>query len=59
MYVNGLNEESQSWNFCFDEEITKYGFIKNEDDSCVYKKTSGSTFTFLVLYLDDILLMEN
>ena len=29
------------------------------DESCVYKKTSGSTVIFLVLYVDDILLIEN
>src|SRR5262249_21959515 len=34
-------------------------FIKNEDESCVYKKTSGSAITFLVLYVDDILLIGN
>ena len=27
------------------------------DEPCVYKKTSGSVIVFLVLYVDDILLM--
>ena len=26
------------------------------DEPCVYKKVSGSTITFLVLYVDDILI---
>lgn len=26
---------------------SKIGFIQNEDESCVYKKTSGSSVTFL------------
>ncbi len=33
--------------------------MKNEDEPCVYKKVSGSAITFLVLYVDDILLIGN
>ena len=29
------------------------------DEPCVYKKTSGSAIIFLVLYVDDILLIGN
>ena len=43
----------------FDEVIRSYDFIKNEDKPCVYKKISGSAITFLVLYVDDILLIGN
>ena len=43
----------------FDEAITSNDFIKNEDEPCVYKKISGSTITFLVLYVDDILPIRN
>ncbi|KAG8478249.1 hypothetical protein CXB51_028152 [Gossypium anomalum] len=39
--------------------IKEFGFIKNEDEPCVYKKVSGNTITFLVLYVDDILIMGN
>ena len=30
-----------SWNLRFDETVKQYGFIKNEDEPCVYKKVSG------------------
>ena len=33
--------------------------MKNEDKPCVYKKVSGSAIVFLVLYVDDILLIGN
>jgi hypothetical protein len=36
-----------------------FGFIKNPDEACVYKKVSGSAVAFLVLYVDDILLIGN
>ena len=29
------------------------------DEPCIYKKTSGSTIVFLVLYIDDILIIGN
>ena len=39
--------------------IKTLGFIKNEEKPCVFRKFSGSTVIFLVLYVDDILLIEN
>ncbi|GJZ64983.1 retrotransposon protein, putative, ty1-copia subclass [Tanacetum coccineum] len=37
----------------------KIGFTQNPDEPCVYLKASGSSVAFLVLYVDDILLMGN
>ena len=39
--------------------IKMFDFIKNEEEPCVYKKISKSTITFFILYVDDILLIEN
>jgi hypothetical protein len=39
--------------------VTWFGFIKNVEEPCVYKKVSGSIVIFLVLYVDDILLIGN
>ncbi|GJT69961.1 retrotransposon protein, putative, ty1-copia subclass [Tanacetum coccineum] len=47
------------WNKKFDEEIKKFGFAQNLDESCVYQKASGSNVTFLILYVDDIIIMGN
>ena len=54
-----LKHASQSWNLHFDEAIKEFGFMKNEDEPCVYKKFSGSAVVFLVLYVNDILIIEN
>ena len=59
MSIYDLKQASRSWNLHFDEVVKGYGFIKNEDEPCVYKKTSGSKISFLVLYVDDILLIGN
>ena len=57
--IYGLKQASQSWNIRFDEAIRSYDFVKNEDEPCVYRKVSGSAITFLVLYVDDILIIGN
>jgi hypothetical protein len=39
--------------------VKGFGFIKNVEEPCVYKKVSGSAVVFLILYVDDILLIGN
>ena len=55
--IYGLKQASRSWNLCFHEKVKKFGFSRSKDESCVYVKASGSIVTFLVLYVDDILLI--
>jgi hypothetical protein len=57
--IYGLKQTSRSWNIYFDEVVKAFGFIKNEEEPCVYKRASGSALVFLVLYVDDILLIGN
>ena len=57
--IYGLKQASRSRNICFDEAIKSFGFSQNMDEPCVNKKVSGSIVTFLVLYVDDILLIGN
>jgi hypothetical protein len=57
--IYGLKQVSQSWNMHFDEVVKEFGFINNVEEACVYKKVSGSAVVFLILYVDDILLIGN
>ncbi|GJU09836.1 retrotransposon protein, putative, ty1-copia subclass [Tanacetum coccineum] len=57
--IYGLKQASRQWNKRFDNEIKKFGFSQNCDEPCVYMKASGSYVTFLILYVDDILIMGN
>ena len=57
--IYGLKQASRQWNKRFDAEIKKFGFAQNLDEPCVYQKASGSNVTFLILYVDDILIMGN
>ncbi|KAL0442175.1 UNVERIFIED_CONTAM: Retrovirus-related Pol polyprotein from transposon TNT 1-94 [Sesamum radiatum] len=55
-FLNGFIEEK-----IYMDQLEGFIFIgeeqKNEFDPCVYKKISGSTVAYLVLYVDDILLI--
>ncbi|KAL0462296.1 UNVERIFIED_CONTAM: hypothetical protein Slati_0117200 [Sesamum latifolium] len=53
--IYGFKQASRRWNTRFDEVIRGYNFIKNE---YIYK-ISGSSVSYLVLYVDDILLIGN
>ncbi|GJX54037.1 retrotransposon protein, putative, ty1-copia subclass [Tanacetum coccineum] len=57
--IYGLKQASRSWNKRFDEEIKRFGFAQNLDEPCVYQKASESNVTFLILYVDDIIIMGN
>ena len=39
--------------------IKAFGFVKNPYEPCVYKWVKDRAITFLILYVDDILLMGN
>ena len=57
--IYGLKQASRQWYMKFHNIITSFGFEENIVDQCIYIKVSGSKFTFLVLYVDDILLASN
>ena len=55
--IYGLVQASRSWNIRFDSVIKAYGFIQTFGEACIYKKVSGSCVAFLILYVDDIVLI--
>ena len=57
--IYGLKQASRSWNMRFDIAIKSSSFKQNVDEPCVYKKIINTTIAFLVLYVDDILLVGN
>ena len=50
---------SRSWNIRFDTTIKSYDFEQNVNKSYVYKRVIDGKVVFLVLYVDDILLIGN
>ena len=59
MSIYGLKQAPRSWNIRFDQAVKSFGFLQNPDAPCVYKKCEGKVVCFLVLYVDDILLIGN
>ena len=57
--IYGLKQAFQSWTIIFDQAIKSFGFIQNIDEPFVYKKIQGKSIAFLVLYVDNILLIGN
>ena len=57
--IYGLKQASRSWNIRFDQAIKLFGFEQNLDEPCVYKRHRNKVVMFLVLYVDDILLIGN
>ena len=54
-----LKQASRSWNKCFDQVIKSFGFNQNEEEPRVYRKIQDDIVVFLILYVDDILLIGN
>ncbi len=57
--IYGLKQASRSWNIRFDETVKNYGFTQFDDEPCVYKLIHEGSVVFLILYVDDILLIGN
>ncbi|KAL8091512.1 hypothetical protein AgCh_033945 [Apium graveolens] len=57
--IYGLKQASRDWNIRFDQAVQSYGFDQSPSESCVYKRSEGNAVVFLVLYVDDILLIGN
>lgn len=54
-----LKQSSHSWNVYFHEKVKEFGFSRSENEPYVYVKASLSIIVFLVVYIDDILLIGN
>ena len=58
-FIYGLKQVSGSCNIGFDQMIKLFDFDQNHDESCVYEIFWDTAVSFFVLYIDDILLIEN
>ena len=55
--IYGLKQASRSWNHRFDQAVKSFGFDQNLEEPCVYKRGEGKSVVFLILYVDDKLLI--
>jgi hypothetical protein len=57
--IYGLKQASRQWYLMFDRTIRNFGFKENVEDNRVYAKFKNRKFIFLILYVDDILLVSS
>ena len=55
----GLKQSPRMWYQKFDTYIQGLGFVRSKVDHCVYYKQVGEHFIYVVLYVDDMLLVGN
>jgi hypothetical protein len=55
----GLKQSPRMWYKKIDTYILGIGFIRNKEDHCVYFKLIGDHLIYMVLYVDDMLLIGN
>ena len=53
----GLKQAPRQWYKKFDSFMTKSGFCKAEKDPCCYFKKYTDSYVFLLLYVDDMLIV--
>ena len=55
----GLKQSPRMWYQKFDTYMLGLGFTRSKEDHCVYFKLFGDHLIYLVLYVDDMLLIGN
>lgn len=55
----GLKQASRCWNKRFTDFLKKYGFIQSQADNCVYVGTFDKIKVFLIIYVDDALVISS
>jgi hypothetical protein len=55
----GLKQSPRMWYKKFDTYMLGLGFTRSKEDHCVYSKLIGDHLIYLVLYVDDVLLIGN
>ncbi|KAJ9557676.1 hypothetical protein OSB04_012290 [Centaurea solstitialis] len=52
----GLKQSPRQWYKKFNLFMLSLGFERSEKDACVYHRQSGGIFTYLLLYVEDVLI---
>ena len=55
----GLKQAGRAWNQKIHTALVELGFTSLHSDSCVYVKRDGSTVMYVLVYVDDLLLVTN
>ena len=54
-----LKQSARCWNLRINKVIIDSGFRKGEAEACLYVRGSGVSITYVLIYIDDILIASN
>ena len=54
----GLKQAGYEWNQLLNDKLLKLGWKQSQSDTCLYSRVFGSSKQFLLVYVDDILIVS-
>lgn len=55
--IYGFKKSPKCWNMKFNSVMENHGFIRSENDFCLYTKISENCKIYVLLYVNDILIL--
>lgn len=55
----GLKQAGHVWNKKFDQVLKQMRFQQSKNDPCLYVRRNGAHYTYLVIYVDDMVIACN
>ena len=55
----GLKQAPRQWNGTFHKFLSEFGFVRSNEDPCLYRLNSGGDVLYLCLYVDDGLVFSS
>ena len=53
----GLKQSPRCWNTKFNQVLIQLGFVRSSHDYCLYTRIKGQHIMYLILYVDDVLIV--
>lgn len=55
----GLKQAARAWNKVYHEAVIGFGFNQSEVDKCLYSMKKGNDVCYMIVHVDDILVVSN